>query len=112
MNARLEHLKNQFLQADFSYRQKRLTIREYNEMLLEVFMHLLNDFDQIEPFYTEFRQEAEKTWDMAKQNPNASVGSQRQKTRTELAAEREYMENTAGIKIARQILSQNQKPNQ
>jgi secreted Zn-dependent insulinase-like peptidase len=51
--------------ADFQYRMKQLTVREFNEVLLEIFTNLLTSLDQIEPYYSQFREAAELQWNDA-----------------------------------------------
>src|SRR5258706_144242 len=93
---RLKDLKARFFFGYEQYRIKRITIRDYNEILLEIWTILLTEHGQIEPYYSLWKKEAEDQFEQSLKNRHGSDILSRitEKSREQLRDEREALENS------------------
>jgi hypothetical protein len=105
-NLLLEHIKSEYLLADMNFRTQKINVREFNKILLDIFTHLLTAMDQIEPYYSQFKEASELQF---KNKPSIATAEVYPKSRSELAQEREIAEQNLGRDKARDYLFQKPK---
>lgn len=66
---RFEQLKYRFLEADFQFRAGRLTDRDFNDVVVDILIILLDMYGKVYPYYQQMQELAESKWKKAKRNP-------------------------------------------